>query len=301
MKASAILVCLILLGPEVIAAEPLNTTTRTVRIGHRVFGLLRADGWVGAQFWEEMSEVDSRGLALVCDGKTKKYGFMDTEGTMKVPLEWDDASPFAKGYARVGKDGKYGLLGSDGKLAFPLRWDDITGFLGDLCPVKQDGKWGYINLKGKLVIAPDWDEARAFPVAIDRARVRKGRFWGYIDHQGKLVIPADFDEARPFYCAITMVWRQSSGDWKCIDVNGKPVSAEEWKTSWDFPPDGAPLAVVQTNAGLWGVLKPDGTYAIKPVFEWLGDFHNGNAIAKKDGKLRIVTREGKDVVIGRMG
>ncbi|MBK8953170.1 MAG: WG repeat-containing protein [Chitinophagaceae bacterium] len=113
-----------------------------------------------SQSWTKQYDyVDecSCGLSLV--GKGDKKGFVNKEGTLVIPLIYDEALTFAEGYAAV----------------------------------KKDGKWGYLDSTGKVFIEPLYTEAMSFYNG--KAVVSKGNYYGYIDNEGKTVIPIIYESA----------------------------------------------------------------------------------------------------------
>jgi hypothetical protein len=129
-----------------------------------------------------------------------KWGYFDHEtGNIKIPAEYDCAGPFYGDRALVKKNGKYGFIDPDGKVVIPVMWNEINkAWESDPWVVKKDDKWGYINRDGVVIIPLQFDDASLF--CENRARVKKGNKWGYINSNGDLIIEPIFDDARPFRC-----------------------------------------------------------------------------------------------------
>lgn len=272
---------------------------RGVRIIHGVVGLLRPEGWVAGRLWRKLMQSEGHDLVMVEEAETGKHGFIDIEGKVRIPFEWEDAGWFSDGLAPVCKAGKWGLLDPSGDLKTPLKWDQALTLNNGLCPVQQGGKWGYINSQGDVVIEPAWDEAKIFPTPNGLARVRSGEKWGFIDQTGKEVIPPAYEQTRPFYGAATFVKTKGETRWRCIDRTGKLLSKESWSFCWGFPfVRQQRLAAVELEKGKMACIDETGAYALPPVFEWIGEFDQGRAIAKKEGKLRIIDDKGADVILG---
>ena len=45
--------------------------------------------------------------------------------------------------------GKYGFIDKNGKMVVPLKYDHIDGFKDGFCPVSNNGKCGIIDKKGR--------------------------------------------------------------------------------------------------------------------------------------------------------
>jgi len=92
---------------------------------------------------------------------------------------FDDARPFSnEGYAAVMKNGKWGFIDTDGQLKIDYKFDDALSFSGHLAAVKVDGYWGYININGDIVISAEFYEAKSFSGA--SAPVKTDRGWQFL-------------------------------------------------------------------------------------------------------------------------
>ncbi|MBN2711024.1 MAG: WG repeat-containing protein [Planctomycetes bacterium] len=89
----------------------------------------------------------------------------------------------SKPLGRVMLDGKWGYIDLDGNIVIPPQYDMAMDFFEDLTAVKVGKKWGYIDTKGKMVISPRYDEASPFLLGV--AHVRKGEKWMIINNDGK--------------------------------------------------------------------------------------------------------------------
>jgi len=132
--------------------------------------------------------------------------------------------------ALVKKDGKYGFLNTDGKLVVPIQFEDAYSFHDALAPVKLDGKWGYINLTGKTVIPHQFEEAVWFWEGL--GAVKKGDFWGFIDKTGKTVIPFEYDYAFAYSEGLAAVVKGECSGY--IDKSGNTVIPFIYSDAYDF-------------------------------------------------------------------
>ena len=89
------------------------------------------------------------------------------------------------GLAQVSKDHKFGFVDADGKVVIPLKFDHAADFKEGLSHAKKGGKKGYIDTQGKTVIPFEYDFANDFENGI--AKVNKGEEWFYIDKTGQRV------------------------------------------------------------------------------------------------------------------
>lgn len=75
---------------------------------------------------------------------------------------YEDAKPFADGWAAVKKDGKWGFIDTEGNVKIGFQFEDALSFGQHLAAVKVNGLWGYVSLRGEVVIDPVFQEARTF-------------------------------------------------------------------------------------------------------------------------------------------
>ena len=157
------------------------------------------------------------GLARV--EKDGKFGFIDTNNNLVIPLMYDGAISFSEGLAAVKKEAKWGFIDKTGRVVIDFKYHDAWLFNEDLAAVKMNQKWGFINKRGQEVIPFRFVEALWFSEGLCAVRVNKD--WGYIDKDAKLKIAYDFDEASSFVSGKALVKKR--GQEYYIDKNGKKV------------------------------------------------------------------------------
>ncbi|MCD4528174.1 WG repeat-containing protein [Pseudomonas sp. C3-2018] len=78
---------------------------------------------------------------LVQDAKSKKFAFINREGTLlPIQLPYDEVKPFSNGMAVVGRDSSYGAIDLAGKLQIPLEYNRINAFQGRYAAAVRDGE-----------------------------------------------------------------------------------------------------------------------------------------------------------------
>ncbi|WP_408582679.1 WG repeat-containing protein, partial [Myroides odoratimimus] len=73
-----------------------------------------------------------------------------------------------KGYFVVEKNNKFGFMNTEGKIVVPIQYDDVKAFddMTDLLPsdllfaVKQNEKWGFVDIHNKTVIPFMYDDVK---------------------------------------------------------------------------------------------------------------------------------------------
>lgn len=104
-----------------------------------------------------------------------RYGIVDTMGYTILPIEYEDNSPksnkylYVNGLALVEKERRFGYVDLNGDIAIPLIYNDAYQFSEGLAPVRYGSFWGYIDTLGDVRIPFLFDLAS--PVEYDRAEV----------------------------------------------------------------------------------------------------------------------------------
>jgi hypothetical protein len=125
--------------------------------GKGKMGLMNLQGkWVLAP---EFAGVKNATDGLCPVRKKLKWGVVDLNQKMIVKYQFDNMTSFQYGLARVkNKRSGWGCISIQGSLVVPLEWDEINLFPPfGYAPVKQ-GKKGLMNAEGRILLAPEWDE-----------------------------------------------------------------------------------------------------------------------------------------------
>jgi len=140
---------------------------------------LEADWLVPAEYdgiaQDGLGRCFGQGVVFVREGGCVyryKGGIRDTDS-------YDDARPFStEGYAAVKRDGKWGYIDTEGTVRINFQFDDALSFGQHLAAVRLGEFWGYINIAGDVVIEPSFIEARSF--SDGSAAVLTQRGWQFI-------------------------------------------------------------------------------------------------------------------------
>lgn len=164
-------------------------------------------------------------------------GFIDANGTVRIPPQSKGAGYFCEGKASVvGADGRSGFLNVRGELAIPMLFHGVSHFHEGVCSING----GYIDHAGRWLIEPrfliamEFAEGRSFvsddgetfcminasgtrigkdrferarPPRSELAPVMKNGCWGFIDGRGAIGIPLTFQDTRAkhFKCGLAGV------------------------------------------------------------------------------------------------
>lgn len=268
-----------------------------------------------ATYWYK----DNLGLAI----KDKKYGFINKNGDIIVPLKYEDAFPFYNGYASIKSNDKWNYINEQGQIIFSdslifnyrpimddkavfmvsgnevekrkrMHSEDRTGsqvFVEYLNQIKkQQLKEGLIDTNGKIIIEPIYDEISGYFIN-GFMRVRNNGKAGIVNENGEVVIPIEYDNVLDYKNG--MFTAEKSNKWGIIDTDNKIIIPFEYGRIRHFQND---LALI-TNKGT-GYINKEKEIVIEPQnsFNLSGDFHNGLALVKKDNKYGFINKENKIII-----
>ncbi|GIG72589.1 WG repeat-containing protein [Planosporangium flavigriseum] len=136
-------------------------------------------------------------LTAEFDEHTRRWGFADDLGVLRIPPRFTDVQPFRDGVAWVQRPGSrfWELIDESGELQI----DHTAGYLGvgnfsdGIAWVSRDGAHGWIAVdKANAVLIPTgYDDVRPFRRGL--APVRRGGRWGAVDSTGRIVVPLRYD------------------------------------------------------------------------------------------------------------
>lgn len=122
-----------------------------------------------------------------------RFGYIDRDGQVVVPLRYEAGRNFRNGLAAVRDRSKRGFIDRMGREVIACQYHAAGSFSEGLAPVypRAGDKAGYIDRSGRIVIEPQFDTAELFREG--KAVVRNGNQVGVIDKRGKFISPM-----RPF-------------------------------------------------------------------------------------------------------
>ena len=202
------------------------------------------------------AQAFSEGLAAV--SKRDKYGYMNSQGKIVIPMKYDYATPFINGTASVGiykeikgkKKRIYYMINKEGNKISDefdyISWRDNKDEL--LIVAQRNDKYGFINGFGEIKIPFVFDEySKPRPSAKSKSdhliKVLMNNKYGFVDtslDDGIISIVPQFDNASLFLNGRAFVKNETKGYY--INKKGEKVS-DYYKKGSLFKADG--FAVVE--------------------------------------------------------
>jgi hypothetical protein len=235
----------------------------------------------------------------------QKWGFVDQQGNVVIPPQFETTAGFAEGLAPVQQEGKWGAINNKGEFVIPLQdLGEIAGFREGLAKFASKHGWdfpfGYLDLKGRQVIPPqfsvagDFSEGLAYASKDHPLQLKK---YGYIDRQGQFVIPPGFELAGDFAEGLAAV--RSGKSFGYIDKTGKMVISPQFDYAGKFSQGLAPVS----REDRYGYIDKTGKIVIPLEFFWACEFSEDRALvqvaappAGKRGKFAFIDQSGKIII-----
>ncbi|MBE7038157.1 MAG: hypothetical protein E7404_04555 [Ruminococcaceae bacterium] len=245
-------------------------------------------GFPKNNLYEGFSVVDNERGGV---SKNGKCGFIDHNGKIAIPLEYDGmVGYFSEGLAPVKKKNLWGYIDRDGNVVIDFQYENAKLFNEGLAPYEKNGKWGFIDKTGKAVIAPTYEYVDNFFEGM--AIVSKNGKYGVINNTGKVVQQPDYDDIiRYGYIGEGLALAGVNGRYGIINKNGKAIIPFQY--NW-FHVLGEGLIAAQ-KGDKWGFIDMNGIPKIAFEYDDAYYFENSKAYVLKDGEWFYIDKSGKRI------
>lgn len=219
------------------------------------------------------------------------WGFIDLNGEMTIPCQYDEVKNFSEGLAAVKKNDKWGFIDKTGELFIDNGFDEVKDFREDHAAVMKDNKWGFIDNTGTIRINLQFDDAGNFSEGKAAVKVIEYQedmdAWAYIDESGEIVIDYDYysgvgglmDYVGEFQNGFAFVSKEY---YSIIDESGNDIfsgndskffiSSLDYNQEYDIIP-----AYIYTDDSMkirkYGLINLYGEQRLEPVFDFIGDIN----------------------------
>lgn len=255
------------------------------------------------------------GLAIASkyteDGEYK-YGVVDEEGVVYIPVNYDNISLFKEGsnyrdnVYKCQREGKLGLVNSQDITLLQCEYSSIK-HSGEYVYLVKNGKNGYAELKGtdevKSLIPCIYDKLESYSKDAPMRATYNGKE-GMIDGNNKIIIPFEYSNIGKFYNvgAYNMAWVEQDGKYGIYNIDGTVIqpwdiekayvmnenSGTTYLTFDDFPDPSTPYIHIVVN-GMTGVLSGKTYKTVIPCkYGYISPVINERAFYKANNKWGIM-------------
>ena len=90
--------------------------------------------------------------------KKNKFGLIDLNGNIIVPIEFSHVERLLGKYVKIGKYGKYALYDENGKMILDRKYSSIDLLFGGMLLTCQNFKYGVTDFKGRTILENKFDD-----------------------------------------------------------------------------------------------------------------------------------------------
>lgn len=225
--------------------------------------------------------------------KGDKWGFLNSEGKLAIPLKYDNVNDFNGGYAPAASGSKYVIVNKKGEET-PLETavGELKDFSEGLAPFRtNDKKFGYMSEAGKVAIPAQFESVGYFKQGIAWAKTSDKKV-GYINTKGEWIIKPVYEAGKDFDQESGLARVKGKDKWSYVTKSGEAVELKDTEIFEDFSEG---LAKGRKN-GKFGFLNSKGEWVIKPELDGARSFVNGYSAAKKGDNWGMIDKSGKWVI-----
>ncbi|GGF00912.1 WG repeat-containing protein [Hymenobacter cavernae] len=218
-----------------------------------------------------------------------KWGYADQRQHLVLPLQYDEAGPFADGLAWVRQGQFFGYINTSGNLITPLHYTQAGNFQRGRATVGLGSETFDIDAGGRRLSTPPTPAPETDVLSLGHITHQSGKL-GYRFTVGDAVVPAAYDEIRELASGVLLV-RQGQ-KWGAINGKGKlvlPLAYDAIRASAD---NESAFPIIEQQ-GHFGYLGADGRLLVKPKYRAAAPFQEGVA--------RVVTEAGQPGYIDARG
>jgi hypothetical protein len=222
-----------------------------------------------------------------------KWGFLNTQGKLVIPAKYDHVTDFHDGYVPVELNEKHFILNTQGEeTPVDASITDVKAFSENLAPCKTaDKKAGFLGPDGKIAIAPQFESVGYFKGGLAWAKTADKKV-GYINTKGEWVVKPTFDAGKDFDPKSGMARVKDASGWAYVNTSGTVLKVPDTDLWGDFSNG---LAQGRKN-GKVGFFNTKGEWTIQPQFDGSRDFVNGYAAAKQGELWGMIDESGNWVI-----
>ena len=219
------------------------------------------------------------------------WGFINDEGEIAIDLKFEWVENFSDGIAMVGMGDKLAYIDKEGDEISEEAFSDGFAFSKGFAVVEKNDYYGVINRIGDFVVDPLYDDIGENAEGLFYAE--KDGYYGFINEQGEIAIPFVYSDALDFHQGVAVV-ADSSGMKGMINKGGAPLTAFEF--DWIESLQSVELPVRFRKDGQFGLINRGGLVLTDTLYDALGEWNDGLALAASDGKYGFLNTNGDTVI-----
>lgn len=221
--------------------------------------------------------------------KDGKFGYIDEQGEIMIPANYDAVEPYIEGLGLVVKEGKIGFLNKSGELNIPFEYEDGESFENGLAIVARDNQYGLIDRTNKAVVPLQYDLVGKFNSGL--ALVANDTAYGYVNKNGNLVVPLQLEYATDFVNGFAVI--DQDGKKGIINTLGRVVVPARYSWLENFNPF---MVLRAKKDSAYGLIDSKGAEILAFEYDRIGEFGEALALIAKGDKYGYANSKGEVVV-----
>lgn len=242
------------------------------------------------EVYDEIKPYSQDRLDIFMVMKGGKWGYIDAKNKKITETIYDEVYPFKEGWALVCLNKKYGFINYEGKIIIPIEYDDADKHYNSSMALLKKGTKGAFYRKNKGFITEfKFDRSNIARDDIYYKTYQNGQS-GFIDSLGNEVIKAKYEEAIALNYPNNAFLVNTNNFWTIIDKNEKPIFKSKYELLYPMYVNG--LCVAKIN-GFYGAIDKQEKTVIPFEYEALDVTGEELFIAKKNGKYGYINKNNK--------
>ena len=215
---------------------------------------------------------DDRALTFAKVGEDLKFGCIDPNGKVVIPIEFDQIEPFKDGVAAARKGKLWGVIDAFGKTIIPFEHLSLTVANKERFIISETGSFGIIDTDNSKITPIQYESISANPDG--RFVVSKNGKFGLLNEDGSVQLKLEHPALLYLFDGLHIT--HNTKKWGVINSSGKTV------LSFDY--DG--IRKVNVSTGIASKYKS--SYSLNtgiPRFSYTGNYFtfNSNGLTSKKG------------------
>ncbi|MEB1807351.1 MAG: WG repeat-containing protein [Bacillaceae bacterium] len=230
-----------------------------------------------------------------------KWGYINSNGNLKIPARYDRADDFQEnGLAVVMVGDRAGVIDCSGQFVIDPIYESILPFSEGRAIVVDSAGFKVVDEKGTVLTSKPYNFIASYEEerAVFSDRSANGQYlYGYLDRSGQEIIPLQFEYANDFKDEKALV-RLTNRNYALIDKKGTILNTYAYHMMSGFS-EGL-SAFRKTLDDPFGYVDENGNIVIEPQFSIALPFQEGRAVVNIiDGinnRYGLIDRQGKFII-----
>lgn len=257
------------------------------------FGFVDKQGKYVIQPFYDNPSIFSEGLAYVKSVPFTGFINQKDERVIELKEEYSEVRPFKDGMAAVKKNEKWGFINKQGIVSVPIVYDNVCDFSEGLAAVEQNGKCGFVDKSGRVVIPTKYE-----PVSAD-IKFQNGYAEVFENGYKSNMFNLSFESRKEFdgyamYIDPSSILTKGYNLYKrIIDKNGNEIKDAKSISGLDgvytYVKD---INISPDKSMSFGLKSLNGNVILPPTYGYIGEFNNGLALVFNNNKAGYIDKQG---------